>query len=55
MYNPLNEDYMFQEMSDRTAWIQVRHPRAHRESRQPVGGTTGPNRRWWRRAARPAR
>ena len=41
MYSPLNEDYMFQEMKNRTDGL--RRPR-----RQDAAARAG--RRWWRRA-----
>lgn len=42
MYSPLNEDYMFQEMRDRTTNLT--------RSRKPeVAARAG--RRWWRRGA----
>lgn len=50
MYSPLNEDYMFQEMNDRVARIQVH--RSQEEGGKPV---RRPSRRWWRRVARRAR
>ena len=46
MYNALNEQYMFQEMNDRTAGMHdVRAPR----------DTHHGNRRWWRRGTRRTR
>ena len=42
MYSPLNEDYMFQEMKNRTDSLR----RPHRED---IAARAG--RRWWRRAA----
>jgi hypothetical protein len=41
MYNGLNEDYMFQEMKDRTQNM--------RAARQQVAARAG--RRWWRKAS----
>ena len=41
MYSPLNEDYMFQEMKNRTESLLRPH-------RQDVAARAG--RRWWRRA-----
>jgi hypothetical protein len=45
MYAALNEDYMIQEVRDRTA----RMNRIRRDD------NTRPNRRWWRRSVRSAR
>jgi hypothetical protein len=42
MYSPLNEDYMFEEMKNRTDGMR----RPHRED---IAARAG--RRWWRRAA----
>ena len=41
MYSPLNEDYMFQEMKNRTDELM----RPHREVKAARAG-----RRWWRRS-----
>ncbi len=41
MYSPLNEDYMFEEMKNRT-------DRLRRPYRKDVAARAG--RRWWRRA-----
>jgi hypothetical protein len=42
MYSPLNEEYLFQEMKDRTD--SLRRPR-----REDIAARAG--RRWWRRSA----
>ena len=42
MYSPLNEEFMFEEMKNRTDAIR-------RPARQDIAARTG--RRWWRRTA----